>query len=69
MGVYKLSFYWGTAAIGVVARDCNGKSTAGANKLVRVKSAAVAEALALKEGARLAVERRYNKVIFGGMLK
>ncbi|XWS22805.1 hypothetical protein CRYUN_Cryun29cG0067500 [Craigia yunnanensis] len=50
-----------STAIGVVARDCNGKLTAGANKLVKVKSAAVAEALALKEGARLAVERRYNK--------
>ena len=51
------------AAYGVVARNREGRVLAGKSQWLEMDEAEIAEAIAIKQGIKLAVEQRYQKVI------
>ncbi|OMO70992.1 reverse transcriptase [Corchorus capsularis] len=52
------------AGIGVVVRDSGGRLLDGACESVKANSAEMVEAYALKKGVELAVQRKFDKVVF-----
>ncbi|OMO87944.1 reverse transcriptase [Corchorus capsularis] len=53
----------GEAAVGVIARGANGMVVDGLGKKVRASSCDMAEVMAVREGIRLAKEKRWERVI------
>ena len=51
------------AAYGVVARNREGRVLAGKSQWLEMDEAEIAEAMAIKQGVKLEVEQRYQKVI------
>ena len=52
------------AGIGTVVRNRLGELVNGKEKQIKAKSSLLVEALASKEGLKLAAEQKYQKVIF-----